>query len=88
MKDDRVYLEHILECCHRIAEFTGGERSRFLRDIMVQEATLRSLQTPAESCNRLSDSAKQRHPDIDWRGIAGFRNVVVHDYLGLDLSLV
>ena len=42
---------------------------------------LRRLQTLTESATLLSDELKARHPEIDWRGIAGFRNIVVHDYL-------
>jgi len=55
---------------------------------MVQDAIVRNLQTLAESTQRLSDKAKQRKPEVDWRAIAGFRNVVVHDYLGVDLERI
>jgi uncharacterized protein with HEPN domain len=37
---------------------------------------------------RLSEELKTLHPEVDWRGIAGFRNVIVHDYLGVDLEIV
>jgi len=55
---------------------------------MVQDAIVRNLQTLAESTQRLSDKTKQRKPEVDWRAIAGFRNVVVHDYLGVDLERI
>ena len=42
----------------------------------------------AEATQRLSESAKQARPEIDWRAIAGFRNVLVHNYLGVDLSQI
>jgi len=48
---------------------------------------LRNLQTMAESSRRLSPALKIAHPEIDWQGISDFRNVLVHDYLGLNLSL-
>lgn len=41
-----------------------------------------------ESCQRLSQELKDRHPEVDWRGLAGFRNILVHDYLGIDLEIV
>ena len=47
-----------------------------------------NLQTLAESTQRLSNKAKARKPEVDWRAIAGFRNVVVHDYLGVDLERI
>jgi uncharacterized protein with HEPN domain len=63
-------------------------RSLFLSSSIAQDATLRNLQTMAESTQRLGDHLKARYPDIDWRALSAFRNVLVHDYLGIDLKLV
>jgi uncharacterized protein with HEPN domain len=49
---------------------------------------LRNLQVLAESTQRLSDGSKARRPEVDWRAIAGFRNVLVHDYLGVDAAAI
>ncbi len=54
----------------------------------MQDAVVRNLQTMAESSQRLSDEIKDTQPQIDWRAIAGFRNVLAHDYLGLDLETI
>ena len=88
MKDDRIYLHHIRDCISYIQEFTAGGREEFLRDRKTQDAVLRNLQTLAESATRLSVPLQERHPEVDWRGIAGFRNVLVHDYLGTSLERV
>jgi uncharacterized protein with HEPN domain len=88
MKDDRTYLLHIEECISDINTFVKGNRELFLNDKLVRNATLRSLQTLAESTTRLSDDFKANHPNIPWRKIRGFRNVIVHDYLGLDYEAV
>ena len=88
MKDDRVYLRHILRCIARIDEYTIGGRDAFFASSLVQDGVIRNLQTLAESSRRLSDAVKTRHPDVDWTGLAGFRNVLVHDYLGIDLELI
>ena len=88
MKDDRIYLEHILECIARIEQYTHAGRDGFLSSTIVQDATLRNLQKMAESTQCLDDSLKARHPEVDWRALSGFRNVVAHDYLGIDLELV
>ena len=50
---------------------------------MVQDAVIRNLQILSESTQKVSESLKQQHPEINWRAIAGFRNILVHDYLGL-----
>jgi uncharacterized protein with HEPN domain len=86
--DDRVYLDHIREMIRRIDASVGSDRQRFDRDIDAQDATLRRLQVLAESTRRLSEELKSRYPAIPWRQIAGFRNVAVHAYLGIDLDLV
>lgn len=88
MKDNRVYLEHIVRCISRIEEYTAKGREVFFSSSMAQDATLRNLQTMAESTQRLGDNIKAQYPDIDWRALSGFRNVLVHDYLGIDLEFV
>jgi uncharacterized protein with HEPN domain len=54
----------------------------------IQDAILRNLQVIAESTQRISDSMKTTSPDIEWRQIAAFRNILVHDYLGIDLDAI
>jgi uncharacterized protein with HEPN domain len=88
MKDDAVYLRHILACIRRVEEDTSDGRKAFLASHTLQDAVLRNLQTLAESTQRLSDATKSAHPEIDWLRIAAFRNVLVHDYLGIDMETV
>lgn len=89
MKDDKLYLIHIRECIERIEKYTaGGGKDALLASTLVQDAVMRNLQTMAESTQRLSDAAKETHPEVDWYKIPGFRNVLVHGYLGVDLDRV
>jgi len=88
VKDDRLYLEHILECAKRVQEAVQGGRDKFLSDHLIQDAVLRNLQIMTESCQRLSPELKARHPEVDWRGLSGFRNILVHEYLGIDFEIV
>lgn len=85
---DRVLLSHMLDCLDRIAEYTNTERSRFDASRLVQDAVIRNLQTLAESSQRLSSEIKGTEPQIPWRELAGFRNLIVHGYLGVDLAAV
>jgi uncharacterized protein with HEPN domain len=87
-KDDRVYLLHIPECARRIEEDLSDGPDRFLNVHTIQDAVLRNLQVMSESSQRLSDAAKMMHPKIEWQRIAAFRNILVHDYLGIDLDTV
>lgn len=80
MKDDRVYLKHVLRCIARIEEYTATGRESFFSSHLIQDGVIRNLQTLAESSQRLSESIKESYADVDWKGLAGFRNVLVHDY--------
>ena len=88
MKDDAVYLHHIIECIRRIEENIKGGQERFMASHTLQDAVIRSLQTMAESTQRLSDDLKERRPEVEWYRIAAFRNVLVHDYLGIDIERI
>jgi len=89
MKDDKLYLIHISECIGRIESYIEGKSKQdFLDSELIQDAVVRNLQTLAESTQRLSDDAKERQGGVDWFKIAGFRNVLVHDYLGIDIERV
>lgn len=83
-----MLLEHMSDCLGRILEYTNGERSRFEASRLVQDAVIRNLQTLAESSQRLSSEIKGTQPQIPWRELSGFRNVIVHGYLGVDLGAV
>lgn len=88
MKDDKLYLLHIKECIERIEAYTADGKDAFLADVKSQDAVLRNLQVLAESTQRVSDEMKADHTEVDWLGISGFRNVLVHDYLGISLARV
>jgi uncharacterized protein with HEPN domain len=88
VKTDRTYLEHIEECIRRVEKNTAGGREVFVADDTLQDAVLRNLQTLSEATQRLSDSLKAAHPQVEWDRIAAFRNVLVHNYLGIDLETV
>lgn len=88
MKDDRLYLIHIQEAIERIEEYTRDGAEFFLDDRKTQDAVLRNFHTLADSSQRISSALKEQHLQVDWRILAAFRNVVVHDYLGISLDRV
>jgi uncharacterized protein with HEPN domain len=85
---DQVYLAHMLECIHRVLSYTEQGEQVFRHSQLIQDAVIRNLQVMAESSQRLSETTKASSPETPWRAISGFRNIVVHDYLGLDLDVV
>ena len=88
MKDDRLYLMHIRDCIKNIREYSTGGKEAFLADRKTQDAVMRNLQILSESTQRLSEALRAAHPEVNWRGIAGFRNVLVHGYLGINVARV
>ncbi len=83
-----MLLVHMRDCLDRILEYTNAERTRFDASRLVQDAVIRNLQTLAESSQRLSSEIKGTEPQVPWRELAGFRNVIAHGYLGVDLGAV
>ena len=88
MKDSRVYVIHIRDCITRIRQYTAEGKQAFVQDIKTQDAVLRNLQTMCESVQKLPDEWKAAHPNTEWSRIAGFRNVLAHQYLDVDLDVV
>lgn len=88
MKDERLYLVHIRDAIFRIQAYTASGHAEFLKNEMRQDAVLRNLHTMAEATTRLTEATRATRPEIAWRAIAGLRNVIVHDYLGIDLERV
>lgn len=88
MKDDLLYINHILECILKIERYTQAGAKAFFADTMISDAVIRNLQVLAESSKRIRDEIKEQCPQMAWREIAGFRNILVHDYLGVDLQRI
>ncbi|HEX3606237.1 MAG TPA: HepT-like ribonuclease domain-containing protein [Candidatus Dormibacteraeota bacterium] len=83
------YLHFIHESILLVQQYVGGTREEFMADPMTQDAVVWRLQSIADAArNHLSDGLKDRHPDIRWRAVYGFRNIAAHGYAGLNLDLV
>lgn len=88
-RDDSVYLKHVLAACLKIEKFVQGvDRSGFLTDEELQSAVLYQIQIVGEASKRLSEELKTKYGDVAWKAIAGMRDKIVHDYMGVDLDYV
>lgn len=83
-KDFRVYLMHIVERIDRIIQYTQEGENAFLADIMVQDAVIRNFEIIGEAAKRIPEDFRGKHPNIPWRAITAFRDVLIHQYEGVD----
>ncbi len=59
-----------------------------MRSLLIQDGVIRSFEVIGKAVKRVSQELRQNYPDVPWRQIAGFRDVLMHDYMGLDLDEV
>lgn len=88
-RDISLYLEDIIECCEKVLRFTKDMTFKdFVHDELHFDAVLRNLEIIGEAVKHIPDSIREKYPDITWKKIAGFRDVVVHNYFGVSDEMV
>jgi len=85
----RLLIEDIIDSANKIIAYTKGMTfDEFIEDSKTVDAVIRNFEIIGEATNRLPDEFKEMYPNIDWHKIRGFRNRIVHDYIGIDYSIV
>ncbi len=88
-RTDRDFLEHIREAAERASSYTETMTfEEFLEDTKTQDAVIRNIEIIGEATKNLSDELRDRHPDIPWKGLAGMRDRLIHQYFGVNLDIV
>ena len=86
---DDAWLLDMLQSARKASDYASGlSENQFMADSLRQDAILRQLTILGEACKKISNERRAAHPEIPWRKVAGFRDVVVHDYFGVDLKEV
>ena len=88
MNGDLVYLRHILDAIEKVESYISVGRGTFLATSYWQDAVIRQLEVIGGAAKRVSPDLRTRYSKIPWRRIAGLRDVLIHDYMGVDIDAV
>ena len=88
MRSQDAYLKDILERIHRLEIITLEGKEAFQDSFILQDATIRNLEIIGEAVKQLSPSLTAARPEVAWKSIAGFRDVLVHNYSRINLEIV
>ena len=88
-RDSRLYLDDIFESCNKVSRYIEGlDQSEVMQNELIVDAILRNLMVIGEAAKKLPNEWKQRYGDIEWRKIAGLRDVIAHEYFQLDEEIL
>jgi len=88
VKDDLIFLQHIVDAIKDIESYTNGGEKVFYSTKMIQDAVIRNLEIIGEAVKNISPAIRVKYPDVPWKQIAGLRDVLIHHYFGVDLETV
>lgn len=88
-KESIIYIYHIAECIQKIKRFTKGlDEKAFLNDDLIQDGVIRNFEVIGEASKQLDKDFRRKYSEVDWKKIAGMRDKLIHDYIGVDLWAV
>jgi uncharacterized protein with HEPN domain len=87
MRDEKRYLLDIAECIERIEEYTRGGKEAFIQTRMIQDAVVRNFEIIGDATKKISQDLRQKYPEVKWKQIAGFRDVLIHDYVRVAMMM-
>ena len=88
-RDYRVYLEDILQCIEKVRDYTEGlTREGLLSDSKTLDAVVRNLEVIGEAVKSLPEGVRAEHPEAEWKKIAGLRDILIHQYFGIDVEII
>ena len=89
MKDDSIYVEHIIVSIERILFYIAKiDRSNFLKDLKTQDAVVRQMEIIGEATKKISFDFREKYPNIPWLDMAGMRDRLIHDYIDVDFEII
>lgn len=88
-RDPRLYLEDMRDSCRKVLRYTEGmTKEQLVADEKTFDAVMRNLEITGEAVRHISEELKDRHTAVEWRKIAGFRDIAIHAYPTIDEEIV
>ncbi len=88
-RDYKVYLEDILEAIGKVREYTSGmSQATFFDDSKTVDAVVRNLEIIGEAVKNIPEDIRSRYPDVEWKKIGGLRDILIHEYFGIDVEII
>lgn len=89
MRDHKLYLDDILEAIKRIEKYAKGMTlAKLKKNSLVMDAIVHNLEIIGEAVKNIPAEVKEKHSEVEWKKIAGLRDILAHEYFGIDLEVV
>ena len=89
MRDYKLYLDDILQAIQKIEKYTKGlSADKLKKEDLVVDGIVRNLEIIGEAAKNMPQDIKKDHPDIEWKKIAGLRDILAHEYFAIDLEIL
>ena len=88
-RDEMLYLRHVLDAMDTVKEYLQGvNEEKFKNTRLIQDGVIRQIEIIGEAVRHVSKDIRKTYPEIPWQDVAGMRDKLIHDYIGVNYTIV